>query len=855
MEKDTTNPNAFEREVSDINSIQPEVSENSHLSVDDLESEPQTTAQEENILMDEEVNEPNPEHADEPDPEDVAEPNPDNASDGILQDNDDDYIPTQAQQQQTAAANLEDNLFSLVSSIGSSHLISEESIDALKELLCPKQPAFDNLSLKDPKLSDKLLELIREKSTKAHSAIGDALNFYHKMLVESQIHHLDKLIRIIKSKKREIHLRRTSNAPKYIEFPSVIPHECSKPEKSDDDKMESDIHEHKESPNDDDAKKRVESDFGDSIMENPMDIMNLLDQTQLGSMILKKKVLPEYNPLDKSIKFEVNDKYEVKLKIADDVSIVQKSRLDVLPVHILQTSIFPYLSSIELFSLRAVCNEWRDMIRGMWHIIFKREMLEQIVAAELCNEIEMHFKLMQIRTPFYQKFGVFMKALIEMLDWARIEEDLQQQEGMDKRVKILLITLMKMLGCRIDIDRLVDYEECHWNEIKDISSNELRLFMNRVLEAEFSFICNSDLEKIKKGFLDAPDISSHNVRELGDKNYVFLFLFLRQLYVFGHLKNNLAISQRYALLAKERLKEVSKGWSPKKGFLEGAYKILLFRYVKISNNDILISKDDNDDGGMGELKKHILQDSRGENTTTNNQHSLIPESERSQTMVEESKFSNGITPAKNTDRTEDSALATQDKGTGTTEDNQETLETQEKPDQNAQNKEEENDSQDRNDLETGLFGVDQNFEGVQDLGSQDLETSLNNLIKDFVQKSKTREPGAQTEPDYIIRKHGTETRIFLDDETRLEILIQKFLKFHLLTMHLKQLNERHNELKEQLSINEQKQRDLQNTLESQERDVGQPDDLTIHPETETLNEPPLDQASNAEPENNKNIDL
>ncbi len=36
--------------------------------------------------------------------------------------------------------------------------------------------------------------------------------------------------------------------------------------------------------------------------------------------------------------------------------------------------------------------------------------------------------------------------------------------------------------------------------------------------------------------------------------------------------------------AKERLTEISREWPNKKGFLEGAYKILLFRNVKIKDN-------------------------------------------------------------------------------------------------------------------------------------------------------------------------------------------------------------------------------------------------------------------------------
>ena len=303
----------------------------------------------------------------------------------------DNLLPEQPQQQQPAASSglSRDYLFALVNSISSTNLLSEESIDVLRELLCPPQPTFDSISLKDSHQSAKIFgEIIKEKATSANNALGNALNYYHKTLVDSQIHHLDKFTRIIKSKKREIHL---------FSVQSLAKKPC------DADSLTETL----------EAMQNLSAPIETNnctLTQSPLDIVGLLDNNQLGAMILKKKVVPHYNSSDRSITLRVNDKYEVKMRILNEKTYTHRSKIDCIPQHILQTHVFPYLTSSELFAMRTVSNEWRELIRGIWHVVFKREMLEQVVAADICNDIEMHFKLMQIRTPFYQKFGVFMKS-------------------------------------------------------------------------------------------------------------------------------------------------------------------------------------------------------------------------------------------------------------------------------------------------------------------------------------------------------------------------------------------------------------------------------------------------------------
>lgn len=750
---------------------------------------------------------------------------------------------------------MQNNLFNLVNSISSTNLLSEESIMALKEMLCPPNPKLDAINLKEPKIDEYILmSIIKDKSISALNALGDALNYYHKMLMDSQIHHLDKLIRIIKSKKREMHLRSVRTSPnKIMYFGEGLDQNEAQPANKEG------LEEMQES-----REKRNEIAEGDGMSDDPMDIVGLLEHNQLGNMILKKKVLPTYNPSDKSICFTVNNKYEVKLKICDDTIVTQKSKIDRIPAHIMQTYIFPYLTSSELFSMRAVCNEWRDMVRGTWHTIFKREMLDQIVAADLCNDIELHFKLMQIRAPFYQKFGVFMNAIIEMIDWNGLDNVLMEGQNLGKQEKMVMVTLLKMLGHNIELEKLWDYQESIWEGVKDLTGSEIKDKMYSVLDKEFIFDSNLELEKFKKNFIDSPDISITHLKGLENKTFLMFALFMRQMYVFGMLRNHLAISQKYVLIAKERLKEVSRGWSSKKGFLEGAYKILLFRYVKIVNGQILISKDDEE---MEECINHPSGQHlqlEGDTMKLEETHKVsakteIPSYTKKVETVTMSTQTEEILPPQDqeaemstqkADASQEICIQTEDRGPISTlnEEIIDPTQTQvEEPSENSMNTTEESKTMVQETTESMSKGMaDENptkghiqtqeeaisnlnksqneqlheedsidsshkkaiddimnekkitaerllalssllgeFDEVKEFYSEDLETSVDRLVKWFLEKAKEKQNQIIPEPDYVIIKNGTETRVFLDNDTRLEMIIQKYLKLHILMMSLK----------------------------------------------------------------------
>lgn len=52
------------------------------------------------------------------------------------------------------------------------------------------------------------------------------------------------------------------------------------------------------------------------------------------------------------------------------------SRFNDVTSFIMIKHIFPFFSALELFRMRGVCGEWKDLVRETWHFIFRRDIFE-----------------------------------------------------------------------------------------------------------------------------------------------------------------------------------------------------------------------------------------------------------------------------------------------------------------------------------------------------------------------------------------------------------------------------------------------------------------------------------------------
>ena len=57
--------------------------------------------------------------------------------------------------------------------------MSEESIEALREILCTKNNIFYEFSMKDENIEEAFRLILKAKAKIAEGSIGEALNYYH----------------------------------------------------------------------------------------------------------------------------------------------------------------------------------------------------------------------------------------------------------------------------------------------------------------------------------------------------------------------------------------------------------------------------------------------------------------------------------------------------------------------------------------------------------------------------------------------------------------------------------------------------------------------------------------------------
>ena len=634
----------------------------------------------------------------------------------------------------------------LLGSINNNIFLSENTLESLYLILFSKGSYLDEVCLKEEKLEEKFSSVLLARKQSLFSILGDKMQFYHSKLIDGELSHLEKLMKVLRSKKREMRLKKIEPEEGKIEEEreeeiNFIRMDNEKKEDFQDHKLDAskednttakevnsriepteetkmdnekkeDFQDHKLNASKEDnitekeeinnrtepteetkeateenntqnkndkteeiepekivekevnnfeayknekdqekinsdsnflhrprsnstsphqsfpvARQRSASciDFHYFCEKPPMraqnprniftnDIHNLLsfkDLSDLTSLnIFKKKLMREYNPVDNSFSFKLNNRYLVTLRSFEEKVIDQTSLFHKIPYSVMQNYIFPCFSAYGLFYLRQVSSEWRELIRSMWHKTFQREMHEQLYAADLCQEIECNFKLISLRTPFVHKFAIFLKALAEILDWDWVQNlGVLENENVDLRIKMILYSIFKILGNRplADLQNLNEMTDEVWETMKpSLQDGSLRSDMNNVIDSEYHFNSNAELVKLREKFVNAYAISISSIGDVDNKNNVIILsIYLKQLFLFALLKNSVFIGQKFLYYVKDVLKKISDSWPQKKGFLEGAYKILLFKNVRFVNGHIVVTDEDefNNNGNEEENKE------------------------------------------------------------------------------------------------------------------------------------------------------------------------------------------------------------------------------------------------------------
>ncbi len=292
-----------------------------------------------------------------------------------------------------------------------------------------------------------------------------------------------------------------------------------------------------------------------------------------------------YDTENKSVSF-YDKGYHLTIKPQTDIfKTNQTSYITKFPGTIWRRDILTYFSAYELFKLRGVSKMFREYVREIWLRIYQREMLEQLITADLCGDVDAQTKMLSIRRPFYHKFGICLKAILELLDWDALKNTMFDF-NVQPRIQYLFLALYSLLNFPINIESPQEIVGSQlWEQMKD-SFDQIQEICGIILTSNFHFTSNKKLIKLRKTFVDIYDISRDLILSLNDRNLLLLQLLIKQLSLFSLLKNSTFLGNYWIEQAKDQMKKYATTWSKKKGFLEGAYKILLFRYVRIEGDKI-----------------------------------------------------------------------------------------------------------------------------------------------------------------------------------------------------------------------------------------------------------------------------
>ena len=167
-----------------------------------------------------------------------------------------------------------------------------------------------------------------------------------------------------------------------------------------------------------------------------------------------------------------------------------------LPWHLLKGHLFPFFTAVELFHYRLVSPLWKEIISGMWHSIFKREMYTQFLVTNFTREIEKSFKLLAVRQPIAQKFFIYATSLSEMINWAEVLQLAREEGRLQKKARLLLTTLMKLMNHQsLLISRLSEYDQMTWLLVEQMLPQDIKSHIQAFTAGASSFPHIQDMER------------------------------------------------------------------------------------------------------------------------------------------------------------------------------------------------------------------------------------------------------------------------------------------------------------------------------------------------------------------------
>jgi hypothetical protein len=160
---------------------------------------------------------------------------------------------------------------------------------------------------------------------------------------------------------------------------------------------------------------------------------------------------------------------------------------------------------------------------------------------------------------------------------------------------------------KVRYNHLADYnDETDWPTVKAFLFPDFKTKITDAITRINAFPNKENMKVYSDHFLNYSDIWMDNLRCHDKREPILLRFLLRHLEQYAILKNSLLISQRFISYIQAIIEKKKYHWPKKKGFLEGAYKIMIFNNTKIVNGEVVINNNNEMEEGIIEGMKESI---------------------------------------------------------------------------------------------------------------------------------------------------------------------------------------------------------------------------------------------------------
>lgn len=261
----------------------------------------------------------------------------------------------------------------------------------------------------------------------------------------------------------------------------------------------------------------------------------------------------------------------------------QKSYFDYLPDYMVESYIFPYLNSKELFYIiRAVNPEWHEDMKNVWGGNIKEEMLTQIKNISFIYEKDAIAKAYEFKLQYlinYYNLLTIYNTNANVFEIIQLCAEYFNEPQIVKMISLFFLCL-----------KLHDFIVVMNQDNLDTKTNEMLLMLgsednitkyketiDHLLNINFIFMNDGELNQ---WYIVFNELNKEFIENLNE-NCKLVYSFLQGIIEYQLLKSSVKeLKEKFEFLSDKIMYE-AKQWPKRKRFVETAYKFLLF--TKSSN--------------------------------------------------------------------------------------------------------------------------------------------------------------------------------------------------------------------------------------------------------------------------------